>query len=251
MQIRDLPAPVTAAKADWLPGDHWLGFTPVDGSGPARERCRATINSQVRQGYVIEYVTRKFDDPNPGFETDPRYLADKEAHNKVAGKFLAVHRLRPSSRPLREILGDQEFEQLQNIWADGNKRYRWSVAFPIIESFAIVPPRYANEVLSPDAMKRLFAHPSGTLRPLNDDERQQIAELEINPRQTINAWIAIADEAAMAERSQINPDTIRLINGDIALSALEGMTEQQKAMVRKRAAWLADRFIRDRVQAHM
>jgi 5-methylcytosine-specific restriction protein A len=248
MQIHDLPAPVTAAKADWLPGTHWLGFTPTDGSGTARERCRATINSQMRGGYVIEYVTRKFDDPNPGFESDPRYLAEKAAHREVAGKFLAVHRLRPSSRPLLAILGNEEFEQLQDMWADGDKRYRWSVAFPIIESFAIVPPRYANEVLSPEAMTRLFAHPSGTLRPLNDEERRQIAGLEIAPRPTINAWIGIADEAAMAEQSQINPDTIKLINGDIALAALEGMTEEQKAMVRKRAAWLADRFIRRRAR---
>jgi 5-methylcytosine-specific restriction enzyme A len=97
-------------------------------------------------------------------------------------------------------------------------------------------------------MTRLFAHPSGTLRPLNDEERRQIAGLEIAPRPTINAWIGIADEAAMAEQSQINPDTIKLINGDIALAALEGMTEEQKAMVRKRAAWLADRFIRRRAR---
>jgi 5-methylcytosine-specific restriction protein A len=113
LQIRDLPAPVTAAKADWLPGTHWLGFTPMDGSGAARERCRATINSQVRGGYVIEYVTRKFGDPNPGFQADPRYLTDKAAHSEVAGKFLAVHRLRPSSRPLRAILGDQEFSSFK------------------------------------------------------------------------------------------------------------------------------------------
>jgi 5-methylcytosine-specific restriction enzyme A len=39
MQIRDLPAPVTAAKADWLPGTYWLGFTPNNGSGAAREQC--------------------------------------------------------------------------------------------------------------------------------------------------------------------------------------------------------------------
>jgi 5-methylcytosine-specific restriction protein A len=249
MQIKDLPAPVTAAKADWLPGTHWLGFTPTDASGTARERCRATINSQMKNGYVIEYVTRQFDDPNPGFESDPRYLADKAAHSEVAGKFLAVHRLRPSSRPLRTILGDQEFEQLQDIWAEGGKRYRWSVAFPIIESFAIVPPRYANEILSPEAMARLFAHPSGTLRPLNDDERQQISALEIQTRPTVNAWIGIADEAQMAEQSQINPETSKLINGDIALAALEGMTEEQKAMIRKRAAWIADRFIRTRTRA--
>ena len=42
--------------------------------------------------------------------------------------------------------------------------------------------------------------------------------------------------------------TIKLINNDIALAALEGMTEEQKAMVRKRAAWLADRFIRRRAR---
>jgi 5-methylcytosine-specific restriction enzyme A len=102
---------------------------------------------------------------------------------------------------------------------------------------------------SPEAMTRLFAHPSGTLRPLNDDERQQISMLEIEPRSTINAWIGIADEVAMAEQSQINPDTAKLINGDMAFAALEGMTEQQKAMVRKRAAWIADRFIRTRTRA--
>jgi hypothetical protein len=28
MRIKDLPARVTTAKADWLPGTHWLGFTP-------------------------------------------------------------------------------------------------------------------------------------------------------------------------------------------------------------------------------
>ena len=135
------------------------------------------------------------------------------------------------------------------MWADGDKRYRWSVAFPIIESFALVPPRYANEILSPDAMVRLFAHPSGTLRALNDDERRQIAELEIEPRPTANAWIGIADEAKMAEQSQIDAHTTKLIKGDMALAALEGMTEEQKAMVRKRAAWIADRFIRNRARA--
>jgi 5-methylcytosine-specific restriction enzyme A len=249
MRIKDLPAPVTAAKADWLPGTHWIGFTPVDGSTNAREKRRTTINAQINGGYIIEYVTLKFDDPNPGFETDPKYLADKAAHGDVAGKFIAVHRLRPSARSLRTILGNKEFDLLQDMWADGDKRYRWSVAFPIIESYALNPHRAANEVLSPEAMARVFAHPSGTLRPLNDDERSQIAELEIEPRPTVNAWIGIEDEAKMAEKSQINPDTVKLINGDLALSALEGMTEQQKAMIRKRAAWLADGFIRNRSRA--
>lgn len=249
MRIKDLPAPVTAAKADWLPGTHWIGFTPRDGSTQAREQRRAAINNQIDGGYVIEYVTLKFDDPNPGFESDPRYLADKATHSEVAGKFIAVHRLRPTARPLRDILGDEEFEQLQNMWADGDKRYRWSVAFPIIESYALTPHRYANEVLSPEAMTRVFGHPSGTLRPLNEDERRQIAELEIEPRPTVNLWIGIEDEAKMAAQSQINPDTIKLINGDLSLAALEGMTEERKAMIRTRATWLADRFIRKRARS--
>ena|ERR1700676_4535555 len=134
MRIKDLPAPVTAAKADWLPGTHWIGFTPSNGSLNAREQRRATISAQINSGYIIEYVTLKFDDPNPGFESNPRYLAEKAAHAGVAGKFIAVHRLRASARPLRAILGDQEYDLLQSMWADGDKRYRWSVAFPIIES---------------------------------------------------------------------------------------------------------------------
>jgi 5-methylcytosine-specific restriction protein A len=249
LKIRDLPAPVTAAKADWLPGTHWIGFTPRDGSLNARERCRATINAQAKNGYIIEYATLKFEDPNPGFKTDPRYLAEKEFHSHLAGKLLAVHRLRASSRPLQAILGDEEFNKLQDMWAESSKRYRWSVAFPIIESFSIVGTPYARDIFSPEAMARVFAHASGILRPLNNDERRQIAELEIEPRLTSNAWIGIADEAEMAEQSQINPHTQNLINQDIAASALEGLTEEQKAMVRKRAAWIADRFIRNRTRA--
>jgi len=248
MRIRDLPRPVTAAKADWLPGTHWIGFTPRDGSTNAREKRRAAINSQLNGGYVIEYVTLKFDDPNPGFKANPRYITEKAAHSKLAGKFIAVHKLRPSSRPLSTILGDKEFDELQDMWADGDKRYRWSVAFPIIESYSIVSLPYANEVLSPGAMQRVFAHPSGTLRPLNDEERDQIADLELEPRHVLNAWIGIEDEADMAERSQINPETVKLINGDLAFAALEGMSDEQKAKTRKRAAWLADRFVKNRVK---
>jgi 5-methylcytosine-specific restriction enzyme A len=247
LRIKNLPSPVTTAKADWLPGDHWLGFTPTDGTGAARERCRATINAQANNGYVLEYSTLKFDDPNPGFESDPQYLADKAAHRATAGKLIAVHRLRASARPLREILGDAEFERLQDMWAEGNKRYRWSVAFPIIESYTIVGHSRANQVLSHESMIRVFAHPSGTLRPLNDDERRQLAELDIEPRPTRNMWIGIADEAEMAEQSYVDQRTQRSIDAD--LGALEGLTEEQKRLVRKRAAWLADRFVRNRFKA--
>jgi 5-methylcytosine-specific restriction protein A len=41
----------------------------------------------------------------------------------------------------------------------------------------------------------------------------------------------------------------QIVNQDIAVSALEGLTEEQKAKVRKRAAWMAERFIRNRTRA--
>jgi len=70
MQIRDLPAPVTASKADWLAGTTWLGFTPTEGDLTARNKCQSTIQRQLGGGYVIEYVTEQFSEPNPGFEKD-------------------------------------------------------------------------------------------------------------------------------------------------------------------------------------
>ena len=226
-----------------------MGFTPRDASLTAREQCRSAVNAQFGNGYVIEYVTLNFGDPNPGFESDPVYLSEKETHRKAAGKFVAVHRLRSSPRPLRDILGDREFERLQDIWASNGKRYRWTVAFPIIESYAILEPPRANAVLAPESMRRLFGHPSGTLRPLNDAERSQITELHIEPRFTTNAWIGIEDEAKMADLSPLNPTIVRMINQDIAVGALEGLSEEQKVMVRKRAAWLAQRFTLQRAQA--
>jgi len=248
MKIGELPKPVNAAKADWLPGTHWLGFTPVDSSGEARERCRATVNAQMSSGYVLEYATRKFGDPNPGFESSARYIEEREAHKALAGRLIAVHRLRPSPLPLVEILGESEFNRLQDMWAEGGKRYRWSVAFPIVESYSIQDQPFANSVLDAESMQRLFGHPSATLRPLIDDERAQIADLVIEPKTTANIWIGIADEARMAEQSDVPRRTQALIDQDLAGSTMEGMTEEQKRQVRMRAAWLADRFIRQRVK---
>lgn len=75
MKIGDLSLPMTAAKADWLAGTHWVGFTPTAASGAAREQCRAAISAQIDGGYIIEYITQKFGDPNPGFERDARCVA--------------------------------------------------------------------------------------------------------------------------------------------------------------------------------
>jgi 5-methylcytosine-specific restriction enzyme A len=151
--------------------------------------------------------------------------------------------LRPTARPLRVILGDADFEKLQDMWAEDGKRRRWSVAFPIVESYDIPTRPFAHDVFTPDAMRRVFAHPSATLRPLNDNERAEIAKLPITARNTTNAWIGIEDEITNAERSDINKEIMRNIDADLKRNAMEGMTAEQKRGVRIRAAWLAQKFV--------
>src|SRR3569623_1804838 len=100
MKIADLPDPVTAAKADWLPGTTWPGFTP-QGTGPdARSKCEATVRRQFGTGYVLERVTSSFGAPNERFRGDARVAAEREEHSKVADGLIAVHRLRHSSLSL-------------------------------------------------------------------------------------------------------------------------------------------------------
>ncbi|MBI2260289.1 MAG: HNH endonuclease [Caulobacterales bacterium] len=249
LRIRDLPAPVTASKADWLAGTTWIGFTPPSGNLTSRNDCTKTIQRQFGQGYVIEYITEQFSEPNPGFERDPKYLEERKAHAAQAGRFIAVHRLRYSSRSLEAILGEEEFKRLQDMWAQGGKRWRWSVAFPIIESYRIVDRPKAKTVLGTEGYRRLFAHSSATLRALNSTEQAALGDLELELVPASNAWIAISDEFQNAERSDIAKNTVRLIERDLADNAMEGMTDERKAKVRKRAAWLADRFILSRSKA--
>jgi 5-methylcytosine-specific restriction protein A len=89
----------------------------------------------------------------------------------------------------------------------------------------------------------LFGHPSATLRPLNDSERGAIADLPLRSRTTSNAWIAIEDEIAAAEGSNIDRKIAKDIEIDLRATAIEGMTEEQRAKVRLRAAWLAQKFV--------
>jgi 5-methylcytosine-specific restriction protein A len=248
-RIAHLPAPVTAAKADWLVASHWIGFTPASDAPGADGRCQAVIAKQFGNGYVLEYITRAIETPNPGFEADPEYLSQRAAHAEVAGRLVAIHRLRPTARPLRAILGDADFEHMQDMWAERGKRRRWSVAFPIVESYEISTKPYARDVFPPEAVQRLFAHPSATLRPLNDGERSGIMHLPLRFRATSNAWIAIEDEIAIAERSNIDTRIARLIEHDLKANAMEGISEERRAQIRRRAAWLAHKFVKARQAA--
>lgn len=244
MQIRDLPAPVTASKADWLVGTTWIGFTPSAPGLTARNKCQSTIQRQFGQGYVIEYITEQFNDPNPGFESDPAYLEEREAHRTLAGRLVAVHKLRTTARSLETILGADQFKRVQDMWAQGGKRYRWSVAFPIVESYEVVGRPKAKEILGETAYRRLYHHASATLRTLTDEERGLIAHLELQQIQTINSWIGIEDEFRLAELSEIDAKVRHAIDADLA--ALEGMSTEYLARVKRRAAWIADCFLRQR-----
>jgi 5-methylcytosine-specific restriction protein A len=173
-------------------------------------------------------------------------LKEREAHKELAGRFIAVHKLRTTSRDLETIIGEENFERLQDMWAQDGNRYRWSVAFPIVETYRIVGHPKAKAVLGDELYRRLYQRSSATLRVLNDDERAAVASLELEPFRTSNAWIGIEDEMRFAEQSEIDPRTARLIGSDLNDRALEGMTEDRKAKIRLRAAWLADKFIRER-----
>lgn len=249
LRISDLSSPVTSAKADWIRTSTWLGFSPTTEGTASRAQCQSVIQRQIAGGYVLEYITETAEKPNAGFDDDPQYLAEKQQHLQNRGRFVAIHRLRHSARSLPQILGESEFSRLQDMWAQGGKRWRWSVAFPIIETFEIVDSPKAKSVFDPDSYRRLFAHSSATLRPLNEHEQFQLNNLEIRRVPAANSWIAIADEMNAVEASQINSRTIRLMESDLAQGALEGETEERKTKIRKRAAWLADTFIRRRVSS--
>ncbi len=251
MQVQDLSKPVVASKADWLMGTTWLGFTPSNGSGYSRQQCQSTIQRQFSGGYVIEYITEAFSEPNPGYETDPVYLAEREQHQGIKGCFLSIHKLRFTSRPLEEIIGNEDYERLQDMWAKEGKRHRWSVAFPIIESYRIEGRPKAKDVLGNTAYQRLFGHPSATLRPLEQQDQIAIANLQITQVPATNSWIGIEDEFPSAERSEVSSLTERLLDRDLQNSqAQEGMTKERWAKVRRRAAWIADRFIQNRIKTN-
>lgn len=227
MKISDLPGPITASKADWLAGTTWLGFTPTNGTLQSRNQCQGTIQRQYAGGYVIEYITEQFSEPNPGFETDPQYLEEREAHKELAGRFIAVHKLRATARSLETIIGPAEFTRLQDMWAQGEKRWRWSVAFPIVETYDIIGRPKAKAVLGDTGYRRLFQRSSATLRVLNDEEREALVDLELEQRPAANAWIGIEDEFALAEASEIDERIRKEIERDLPNGALEGMEEER------------------------
>lgn len=187
--------------------------------------------------------------PNPGFKDDPEYLRQRDAHDKLAGRLKAIHKLQATALPLSEIVGSEEYENIQDMWAKTGKRLRWSVAFPIVETYEILGRPKASTVFREDSYRRLYRHASAKLRPLNDDERQQIADLEIMPQPAPNARIRIQKEQEQADLSQIDPSILRRISADLTDKALEGLTVEERMRARRRAAWLAEKFAKSSAKA--
>ncbi len=241
MLIRDLPRPVTASKADWIPGTTWLGFTP-QGEGPnAPAQCASTVLRQAGGGYVLERITTSFGEPNEAFKNHPDVIRERERHEQLRDRLVAVHRLRHSMRPLEQVIGKDEFERVQDIWAADSSRRRWSVAFPIVETYDIVGQPRARDVFPPEVFRRIYQTQSATLRLLDDDARTFIAGLEIRRQDAPNAWIAIEDEIVIAEASELSAKDFKAISSDLD-RALEGHTEERKSKIKKRATWLANKF---------
>jgi hypothetical protein len=79
------------------------------------------------------------------------------------------------------------------------------------------------------------------------EEDAETLERHVAARASVNMWGVIQREAKAAEGSDINLRIGRNIAQDLSsLSAMEGLTEQQKTWIRERASWLADRFWRER-----
>ena len=248
-RIGDLPAPVTAAKAHWSGFDGWMGFTPESDGPNAQSQCQSTINRQIGKGLVLEYITLAVGKPKQGFESNPVYLKACAEHKELAGRLIAVHRLRPTSRPLRDLEGTEEYDRIQDTWDDKGTRRRFSVAFPTVESYEIAKKPLAKAVFDTEAWKRLFNHSSGKLRILNDADREMIADLPLILRESSSAWVAIEDEIAMAGGSVIPPSVVRKIDVDLGRLAPEGMTVERWAQIRLRAAWKANGFATGRQRA--
>ena len=155
---------------------------------------------------------------------------------------VAVHRLRSTARPLSDIVGPAEYDRIQDVWGQDAGRKRWSVGFPIVESFDIVGKPLAKDVFGQTAYRRLFQRSSRTLRELVPEEQDALSTLELAFRPTANARFAIEDEIKMA----LSTPPIRRLLVDLTrdlASAMEGETEERKVQLRRRAAWLANRFL--------
>jgi 5-methylcytosine-specific restriction protein A len=244
LKVSDLDAPIWAAKSDWLPGTTWLGFTPSHDGLESWNSRQSTIQRQFRNGYVLEYVTKSIEKPNDGYEFSEEFRREKEHHSELAGRLIAIHRLQTTSTRLEEIVGSEEYAKLQDRWARGGNRRRWSVAFPIVESYEIVGRPLAEDVFGKSRYLEIFTQQSAILRNLSDDDRRSLSSLEIKRLPAANETFLFEAELQRAERSDVDEILLRKLTQDIPEWAMEGEAAERKLNIRKRCAQLAASFIK-------
>jgi 5-methylcytosine-specific restriction protein A len=102
------------------------------------------------------------------------------------------------------------------MWAQEGRRWRWAVAFPIIESHKIIGEPRARDVFGEDLCRRLLWYQARELKPLTDDARALIADLKIQKIEVSN------DNVHISEDTRIKRDV------EEDFGSLEGVTEQRK-----------------------
>jgi hypothetical protein len=254
MRIADLPQLVSAIKGHWFPEfpdpsllkDGWVGFTPGRDNAASRAQSRATISRQMGSGYILEYVSIALPQPNAG--SRPLTLDDRAMHAKAAGALTGVFKL--ANRPVhaRELIGLQDYQDMQDRWDKGKDRVRWSEGFPIIEAWEIRDWPKARKVLGLESAARACEQLARGLKPLNEDDRTKLAPLEIVPIELPSDGFAARYFIDLAQQTnQLNGRAAGSLSpGDRGLSedysGIEGTTRDQRVRIVLRDRYLVKRL---------
>jgi hypothetical protein len=96
----------------------------------------------------------------------------------------------------------------------------------------------------PKLAGKLLRNSHGKVARLENDEVQHLQTFFAGPVGGVSErlWRELERDASLAARSRIGARLRRDIEQDIASSAMEGLTQEQRIILRSRAAWLAARF---------
>src|SRR5262249_46453775 len=139
------------------------------------------------------------------------------------------------------IIGEKQYKRTQDMWAKEGQRWRWAVAFPIVESYIIIDEPKARDVFGEKLYQRLYQHPARILRPLSNAERAVISGLKIRHIEAPNIKFEIRHNEAVSERNRIDQNVAEDFG-----RVLEGLTVEQQVKRRSREASLRLEFLNSR-----
>ena len=152
--------------------------------------------------------------------------------------------------PLEKLVSEEEFNWLQDAWSKSDKRTRWSVAFAIVQSFEIVGAPKAKDIFPHDIWEAVFHQQSSGLRILDERARSFLADLEIVEVPAPNFWVKLNKEIYAAERSEVSDHALKNMARELN-GAMEGQTAERRAKLIRRAAKLANDFVKARLSSDM